>query len=193
MGRINMMCLDAGICGLILFPVFLLLNRYYFQDRKKCFQYFILAVYLSGVFSVAGLPDVCYVRFSLNANLRPFAYMFSDYRSSLLNIMLFIPMGFLIPCLFTRYQHIGKMLLFGFCSSAVIETLQIFTYRASDINDLMTNTLGALIGWILARIFLLLFPSTKTSGKTKDLYFVAAITFLVMFFVHPYLTRFLVM
>lgn len=191
MGRMAMICLDSAISGLIMGPVFLVWNRYYFQNTKKCCQYLILAMYLSGVFSVAGLPDICYVRFSLNVNLRPFAYMFSDYRSSLLNILLFIPMGFLIPCLFLRFQCIGNMLMFGFLASFLIESLQIFTYRASDINDLITNTLGTLIGWILARAFLLVAPSTESSNQTKELYVVVATTFLAMFFIHPYVTRLL--
>ncbi len=38
--------------------------------------------------------------------------------------------------------------------SFLIEVIQLFTFRASDIDDLLMNTLGAAIGFALARLFL---------------------------------------
>ena len=46
-------------------------------------------------------------------------------------------------------NNISKVLLFGFCLSLVIEISQIFTFRLTDINDLITNTLGTLIGYLV--------------------------------------------
>ena len=38
--------------------------------------------------------------------------------------------------------------------SFLIEVIQLFTFRASDIDDLLMNTLGTVIGFALSKIFL---------------------------------------
>lgn len=189
MHRILSMCLDAAVSALVLVPLFLLLNRCYFHNAKRSACCFALAVYLSGVFAVVGLPDIRYIRFDLNFNFIPFRYMFSDFTNSFLNVLLFVPLGFLLPVLWKNFKKIHRTVLFGFCTSFLIEVLQIFTFRATDINDLMTNTFGTLLGWCAARILLEFVPSIVPSEKTKEVYLVCGMTFLVMFFVQPFLAE----
>ena len=59
--------------------------------------------------------------------------------------------------------------------------------RATDINDLMTNTVGTVLGYLLARVVLKFFPGTEPSARTKDVFLVCGMTFGVMFFVQPFL------
>ena len=62
------------------------------------------------------------------------------------NIIMFIPVGFLIPLL---WRCSGKLtILIGFLSSLSIELLQIPLPRCTDIDDLWMNTLGAAIGML---------------------------------------------
>lgn len=187
MHRIFPMCLDAAVAALVLAPLFLLLDRHYFRNFKRTVWYLVMAVYLSGMFAVVGLPDIRYIRFEPNINLVPFRYMFSDYASSLLNVLLFLPLGFFLPVLWEHFKKLHWTLLFGFCTSLLIEVLQIFTFRATDVNDLITNTFGTLVGWCLGRLVLRLVPSLHPSGKTGDVYAVCGVTFAVMFFLHPFL------
>ena len=90
--------------------------------------------------------------------------MFSDCKNSLLNVLLFVPLGFFLPLFWKKFSAFGYTLLFGFCTSLLIELLQIFTFRATDVNDLMTNTVGTVLGYLLARIVLKLFPGTEPSA-----------------------------
>ena len=38
--------------------------------------------------------------------------------------------------------------------SLTIEVLQLFVFRATDINDLIMNTLGALVGYFVAKVII---------------------------------------
>ena len=82
---------------LILVPLFLALRMCYGLSWRRTAGYLLFSVYLAAVDSVVGLPSITYIRFSLNLNLEPFAYMFSDYVTSLLNVILFTPLGLLLP------------------------------------------------------------------------------------------------
>lgn len=187
MRRIPFMLLDAAIAAVIYLPLFLYLNKRYFHSRRRSIWYFVLAVYLSGVYAVVGLPDIRYARFDLHYNFVPFAYMFSDYKSSLLNVLLFVPLGFFLPVFGQRYRNLGWTLLFGLGLSLVIETMQIFTFRATDVNDLITNTAGTLVGWCLGRLFIQVRTGYPLEERIQPVRMVFLISFLVMFFLHPFI------
>ncbi|TYS89988.1 VanZ family protein [Rossellomorea aquimaris] len=68
------------------------------------------------------------------------------------NILLFIPLGLALPILFPTIKK-GKVIVIGFLISLSIELIQYmagfflgFNYRSFDVDDLMTNTLGTVIG-----------------------------------------------
>lgn len=190
MSRVLFMCLDASVASLALIPIFLFLNRHRFHDTPKTIRYWILSFYLCAVYAVAGLPTVIDTRFGPNFNLKPFAYMFSD-PTNFLNVLLFIPLGLLLPLYWVRFRKLLPTFFFGLCSSLLIELLQMFTSRATDVNDLMTNLLGTLLGWLIARLVLRIFPGYPSGRKTSDLYLICGISFLVMFFIQPLLVHFL--
>lgn len=192
MRRILFMCLDAALAAVILIPLFLILNKRYFQSLSKTACYLIFAVYLSGVFAVVGLPTVNYIRFDPNFNFTPFAYMFSDFENSLLNVLLFMPLGFFLPVYWKHFGKLHRTFFFGFCMSLFIEILQIFTFRATDVNDLMTNTLGTILGWAVARLCLHISPSIAPSWKTKEISWIFGASFGVMFFLQPFLADLIV-
>jgi glycopeptide antibiotics resistance protein len=65
------------------------------------------------------------------------------------NIGIFVIIGFLTPLLWKRYEKMTNTVGFSFLISLFIETTQIFLPRATDVDDLIMNTLGGLIGYIL--------------------------------------------
>jgi glycopeptide antibiotics resistance protein len=86
---------------------------------------------------------------------------YRGYMSSIgLNILLFVPLGFLIPSVSRSFtQEIEwtwrKALLLGLTTSLVIEGLQLFTHHGwFDTSDLLHNTVGCVIGYGLYRSFL---------------------------------------
>ncbi|WP_028243492.1 VanZ family protein [Pseudobutyrivibrio ruminis] len=69
-----------------------------------------------------------------------------------LNLMLFIPMGYLLPYIFKLYRAhaIKRPLIASFLLSVLIENLQLMTKRGTyDTSDIIANTLGSLFGSFL--------------------------------------------
>lgn len=83
-----------------------------------------------------------------------------------LNIALFVPLGVLLPLLFQQFRKWYWMLAAGFGGSATIELLQFLTGRGMcDVDDLFTNTLGAMLGW--AAVMLILALVLRDAGWRK--------------------------
>jgi glycopeptide antibiotics resistance protein len=108
-------------------------------------------------------------------NLIPLAMLTpGDLSTSLLNILLMIPFGFGLPSI--TNLRMKKIVVIGALFSFVIELLQFLTgklaqttFRIADINDVIFNTLGVVIGYILfvgfVRIFQHLSQNRKISGN----------------------------
>ena len=94
-------------------------------------------------------------------NLLPLVYLF-DYpvlREALINFLgntlMFLPLGIVWPVAFRKLDTHKKVILAGIGTSLLIEILQLpFFDRVSDIDDLLLNSLGFLMGYgiyLLAR------------------------------------------
>ncbi len=91
-----------------------------------------------------------------------------DVNTSLLNILLMIPFGFGLP--FITNFGMKQVVVAGLLLSIVIELLQLVTglmadttFRIADINDVIFNTMGVAVGYLLfagfGRLFRLIFPN----------------------------------
>ncbi|MCU9556869.1 VanZ family protein [Bacillus cereus] len=67
----------------------------------------------------------------------------------LLNIVLFMPFGFLLPTIWPQFRKMKNTVCAGFFFSLAIELNQLLNNRITDVDDLFTNTLGAIIGYFL--------------------------------------------
>lgn len=119
-------------------------------SHKFRFGTAIFAIYLCNVAAVTGLPTLRYgVQFDAAINLIPFHHFTADTMQFLLNILMFLPLGMLLPLLWERYGNLKETAVFGFLLSLLIELSQLFCFRLTDLNDLFMNTLGAILGWYL--------------------------------------------
>ena len=75
----------------------------------------------------------------------------------LLNILLFVPLGVALPFICSHTTFI-KTVLIGFSMSLLIEFVQFFLGRECEIDDLICNTIGAAIGYLLYLSIRKLFP-----------------------------------
>lgn len=182
---------EASIGALFFLPALLFLNRYRFRNTQKTFLYFIFCYYLSGMYAAAGLPNVIRRTFYPRLNLIPFQYMFSDWENTLLNLILFMPLGLLLPILWRPFQKLWRLILLGLGTSLLIELLQLFTYRATDINDLITNTLGSVLGYGAFRILRLRSSPDIQENHTHTLPILVLIVILAMYFLQPLVSRLL--
>jgi len=187
MYRVFLAAMDTVPAAVVLIPVFgVLYGTVYSCDLKKTVFHCLFCLYLSAVFVLVGIPNVTYFRPEVNLNLIPFRGMMEDLKNCILNVVLFVPLGFFLPVLWHRFRKLGSCAVFGFGFSLFIELLQMLTFRATDVNDLITNTAGTALGFLLAR---------GVSGKkgavgqgSGDVYLLTALSFSVMFFIHPFLS-----
>ena len=64
------------------------------------------------------------------------------------NFAMFIPTGIMTPLIYKDTNSLKKVVLTGFLISLIIEIIQLpFAVRASDVDDLILNTLGCLLGY----------------------------------------------
>ena len=64
------------------------------------------------------------------------------------NIILFIPFGFFITY-YANIKNIGSAFFTTVAASIVIETVQYFIGRSFDIDDIILNVVGGIIGFLL--------------------------------------------
>ncbi|MBE1467340.1 VanZ family protein [Kibdelosporangium phytohabitans] len=91
----------------------------------------------------------------------------------LLNILLFVPLGFFARTLWRRTAR--QAVTIGFAASLMIEITQLsgnfgtapFVYRIFDVDDLVTNTVGALAGFLLANAVLQLRAPERMSALSR--------------------------
>lgn len=89
------------------------------------------------------------------------------------NIILFIPLGFFVPVISKSKRKLYKTTIIVFLVTFGVEFLQYFIGRSSDIDDVITNLIGGIIGYLIFKIMTQLFGKTKlwnnliTSHKDK--------------------------
>lgn len=92
--------------------------------------------------------------FPLRVNLIPFRLL-TDYdskRDMLINVIgnfaMFVPTGVVVPLIYKSRNTLLRVVSVGALLSLTIELIQLpFAVRASDIDDLILNTAGCLLGY----------------------------------------------
>ncbi len=133
----------------------------------------VFALYLVGVasqtiipklsFSVDGIGivgggGICYSRINL-VPLNKFTEIWQTvylegYTAYLLlevlgNIGVFTVIGFMLPLLWRRFKNLKNTVIACFLISLFIEIIQLVLPRATDIDDLLMNILGGIIGYYI--------------------------------------------
>jgi glycopeptide antibiotics resistance protein len=117
----------------------------------------LLAAYLVFLFDLAWLR---FLATNPKPNWIPFHSMIGDWRNGgrafvvnfLGNIVAFLPMGLLPPHIVRRRTTIWQIALFSLAISLAIETGQFFSgRRVPDVDDLILNTVGGVLGYGLSR------------------------------------------
>ena len=103
------------------------------------------------------MPDLMLrgVTYGKSLNLIPLVTLtLEDLKTSLLNILLLVPFGFGLP--FVTNFRMKRIVVMGMFFSIVIELLQLvtgfmakITFRIADINDVLFNTAGVALGYML--------------------------------------------
>ena len=110
----------------------------------------------------------------LRVNLIPLAHLFQygSVRDKIWNVVgnvaMFVPSGIVLPIVYKKLNRVWKVVAVGALISLCIELLQLpFASRASDIDDLILNTLGALVGYGIYAMFRRRFVCSKKSTPDR--------------------------
>lgn len=83
------------------------------------------------------------------------------------NIAAFVPMGFLLPIAFNKLSGLLRVIIVVLATTFSIEVLQYITgVGAADIDDVLLNVLGGLLGYLM--LFLVKKLMVKLKNRLKE-------------------------
>jgi len=131
----------------------------------------VLVVYVGVVVAITEFPFPISIQsnevFGAGYNLVPFKSIVACWqqaidfgmpgvfvRQVIGNVLLFVPLGVLLPRVLPMCQRLRGVLLLAACGSVAIELIQLLNglrlgtlYRAPDVDDVFLNVLGAMLGY----------------------------------------------
>jgi glycopeptide antibiotics resistance protein len=98
-------------------------------------------------------------------------FMTQTFQQACLNVLLFVPLGVFARVLWHR--GLTGTALIGFAASLLIEITQVtanfgtapHVYRIFDVDDLMNNAFGAVVGWVFGALLLALLRGSAVGAQ----------------------------
>lgn len=176
-----------GILVVALIAMLLLIYNLIAKIRKRkkvtipIGRLLLYAVFIIYIVVVVGATMLRYSGMSIsweNREIFPLFYSYKEawkdfsareWRNIILNIMMFIPFGFLLPLVSKKFQVFWKTYLAGFLFTFLIEMTQLLLHLGiCELDDFMNNTVGAMIGYGFYRLFVFVVKKWKKQ-ETKTL------------------------
>lgn len=150
--------------ALILLYAFVFFRKWKLKGKDVLLVNTLMYVYLSFVLYFTLMPVITSLPFILNhpyspMNMVPFIDVLEgrgDFiRQVILNVIMLVPFGFLFPMTRTPAAGFGRTVLCCLLMSLGIELLQplINGFRSADITDVITNTIGGMVGYVFYIVF----------------------------------------
>ena len=174
MYRIYSALIEIVAAAVFIIPIWCIYNKLCFHSWKRTIIYMVFGFYFTAVLALVGFPNIASLKIDFAVNVIPFLDMVSDFINACLNILLFVPFGFFLPILWDKFRNIK------------------ITFRTSDINDIITNTLGTIIGYFI--VYRITDNFTKrifSNSKMSDFYIICVSVALIMFFLQPFISSLL--
>ncbi len=179
-------CLIALLLGILVFGASLAGYRLLYQKLLggkaviTTEKFLLVALLTAYVFIVFGITNFSRTNVYVDIiDLR----LFSSYREIwsqwtlrsvqmvAFNILMFVPLGILLPLLSDSLRSFGIVLLLALIFTFTIETVQLANHTGMfELDDLFNNTLGAVIGYFIVMFFL-----AKGSWRRRALLFTRAL------------------
>ena len=106
MHRIYSALIDIVAAAIFIVPLLALYGKISLRSLKQTLIYIVFAFYLVAVLSLVGFPSVLSLNLDFTINIIPLVDMISDFVNACLNVLLFVPLGFLLPMLWKKYKAI---------------------------------------------------------------------------------------
>ncbi|CCY27512.1 MAG: VanZ family protein [Candidatus Faecisoma sp.] len=129
---------------------------YLYKNKKplilyKELLYLISIIYIMCLFYVVTFQDVSWSTSNFTLFKEMFRYEFGTklfFHNVIGNMLMFIPFGFLISY-FLKLEKPYSIIILSFITSVTIEVTQLLIGRVFDIDDIILNVIGGLIGFLL--------------------------------------------
>lgn len=137
-------------------------------SAKKTILIVLFTIYLAEMLDIVGISDIQSWCWNPIVNVIPFSdfyekgFLFQVVFQYVANIILFIPFGFLLPVIWKSFRRFHFTMIAGILASICIEINQLFSFRVTAVDDLLMNTLGTIIGYLVIAGF------AKKSWKKND-------------------------
>ncbi|TWG02152.1 VanZ like protein [Streptomyces brevispora] len=128
-------------------------------DRRRALLQLAAAVYVAAVLSLTIFPlNMVWGDYANQASWISqinFIPLLTADITMVPNVIMMVPAGFLLPLVFRHATSASRATLMTAAASLAVEAAQLLSYlvlnngRAVDVNDLLANTLGGLIGYAL--------------------------------------------
>ena len=174
------------LMGLLLFAFIRYL--YFKKSRKKPVFYKEILLYLSFIYLVCLFYVVTFEDVSWStSNYIPFKeitrYEFGSYafmKNVIGNIIMFVPLGFFIGY-FTKIKKKKWVFLLVASISFFIEIMQDYLGRVFDIDDILLNVLGGLLGYLVCMSFKNIKSNLPSLLKKNYVYNIIVFVLLILF------------
>ena len=192
MYRIYITLIEIMAAAVFIIPLWMLYHKICFHSWKRTMIYMVFAFYMTAVLALVGFPNITLLKIEVTVNVIPFIYMIPDFANACLNVLLFIPFGFFLPILWEKFRNVKRTILVGLLTTLFLEISQLFTERATDIDDVITNILGTIIGYYIAYWFTKAFTGrVLENSKQSDFNLICGSVVIVMFFFQPFISTLL--
>jgi len=158
---------------------YLIKNKPKFALYKDLMTYFFI-IYILCLFYVVTFQDVSWS----TSNFTPFKEIFRYsigskmfYKNVLGNMIMFIPYGFFISYFLKLTKAYGASIII-FITSITIEITQLLIGRVFDVDDLLLNLIGGIIGYLIYKLIHNLRMKMPSFLKKDYIYNIIMIIFL---------------
>ncbi|MGL5435691.1 MAG: VanZ family protein [Lachnospiraceae bacterium] len=193
----RVMFIRLGLGAAIVFPFYIVLRLLYLQRKRAkpevlreillCFfvlfmgGLFVLVLWpgnLTGQSANHFLRVLERLRTGSGMNLVPLYTIRSYFTDSVgtrfiinivANVLMFSPMGLCLPLFWRRFQKWWKLLCIGTAFSAGIETVQLFVGRSVDIDDIILNVAGVMLGYVVFALLVRFVPNVMCKNHCTNI------------------------
>lgn len=125
-------------------------------NKKHLIWVYLFLIYLFLCLTTAGIGSVWdigrYESIIRTEEINFIPFSSEGIMTYILNIIMFMPLGFLLPLVWKNMRKLKTVVVTSLVYSFSIEICQLFNRRNTDIDDLLMNVVGVIIGFFLYKI-----------------------------------------
>ena len=165
---------------------YLIINKEKFSFSKECFTLFFIC-YILLLFQLVTSSDISSYG---GINYIPFTEIFRYEIGSKMfilnvigNIAIFIPFGYFISY-YLKTDKLFPVLFITLITSLCIELVQLYIGRSFDIDDILLNCIGGILGFIIYRVLKKINDHLPSFLKSEVFYSILCIIIMVLSFLY---------